>query len=147
MAVTTEQIDDQIQWGQTIREDVVHTLMREGVPTDKDSLDLILKATKDHSTVAIQNRRNQIEAEGGKSAHELLGAMAEFVKMAKNKNPFARAPEEDVPAGVRPVVSVDELGVHEHASGEEHLGLVNETSEEFQARMERWRAENPDPDE
>ena len=73
--------------------------------------------------------------------------MAEMIRLAKNKNPFERTAEEvhTIPAGRAPDVKLEDLGNFEHADGEDHIGLVNETADQFQERMKAIR-DLQDPD-
>lgn len=134
--------DEQLAWGQEIRETIVIEKMSKGIANcDKDDIDIILKAAKDHTQTAVAAKRNQIEQEGNKYNNDLLGAMAEIIRNAKNQNPFAINPGEinNIPAGRVPDVRLEDLGNFEHAEGEEHIGLVNETSDQFQDRMKLIR--------
>lgn len=134
--------DEQLAWGQEIRETIVIEKMSKGLgQCDKDDIDIILKAAKDHTQTAIAAKRNQIEQEGNKSNNDLLGAMAEIIRQAKNQNPFAIQPSEvhNIPSGRVPEIKIEDLGNFAHAEGEEHIGVVNETSDQFQDRMKLIR--------
>ncbi|MFO5689497.1 hypothetical protein, partial [Klebsiella pneumoniae] len=67
------------------------------VPTDEDSVDLILKLPDSLVKTIIATRGIQVDSEGARSNRELAEGFAEFVKMQMNRNPLIRDPN-DVPA-------------------------------------------------
>lgn len=135
--------EEQLAWGQEIRETIVIEKMVNGIgKCSDDDIDIILRATKDHTQTAIQARRNQVEKEGHQSTAEALATMAAFIRGNKNQNPFAVTPDEaeTIGEGRIPEVPLQELGEFDHAKGEEHIGVVMETSDQFQERMQAIRA-------
>lgn len=142
--------DEQLAWGQEIRETIVIEKMSKGIgQCDKDDIEIILKATKDHTQTAIAAKRNQIEQDGNANTGDALAAMAEFIRMAKNKNPFEITPDESgkVAEGKIPEVKLADLGPFDHVTGEGHIGVVAETSDQFQERMQLIRAEQGDDED
>lgn len=130
--------EEQLAWGQEIRETIVIQKMSKGIgECSDDDIDIILKATKDHTQSAIQAKRNQIDKEGHQTTAEALNNMAAFIRAQKNGNPFEITPEEQgrVPTGKVPEVRLEDLPEFDHASGEGHIGVATETSDLFQERM------------
>ena len=142
--------DEQLAWGQEIRETIVIEKMSKGIANcDKDDIDIILKAAKDHTQTAVAAKRNQIEQEGSRTTGDALAMMAEFIRLQKNKNPFEILDNEvgKVAEGTIPSIKLADLPTFEHADGEGHIGLASETSDQFQDRMKAIRAEQADDDD
>lgn len=134
--MTTKTYDEALAFTQGIREEVIHKLIEPGIPTDKDSLDMLLRTAKDMDHTTIANRRNQIESEGAKDTKVFLQGMAELIRTQKNRNPFAVAETDRGPAEVvAPTITPGELGDFEHADGIDQIGIIVETSDEFNRRM------------
>ena len=142
--------EEKLNLTQDIKHRILHGVMTSKVdgtiPTDKDSIDSMLKVMDSMDRTTIQNRRTQIDAEGNKSARDLVDPMAEFIKRAKNKNPFVGVQGEDN-KGAEPEIEEDELGEYTHAKGEGEIGVINETSEEFNERMRASQAERAKQEE
>lgn len=128
--------DEQLAWAQDIREQVADAVLNRGLDTaSKEDLDILLKATKDHSQVAIASKRNQLEEEGQKSNTDILaGITAYFVQNAGNC-PFIATPGTDR-VGAAPMLALEDLGDQYMAKGENHIGTIAETSEQFYLRMQ-----------
>lgn len=135
-----------LQFTQRLRKQIARSQTTQGIPTDKESVELLLKTLKDMDGTAINDRRNTIEEGTADSARKVADAMADFVK--SNGNPFMRNEEGDaVPI---PTVNPSRLPQIEHADDEMHIGTVTETQEEFNNRMEpiyRKQFDEEDDDE
>lgn len=131
--------EEQLNLTQNVKHKILHGVMTsrmDGViPTDKESIDSMMKVMDSMDKTTIQNRRNQIDQEGNRSAKELVEGIAMFIKQAKNVNPFVGTTADA--KGAEP--NVEDLGEFEHANGEGQQGVVNESSEEFNERMEATR--------
>lgn len=136
--------EQQLAYTQNIKQQLLDGLMTSGmsnvIPTDKDSIESMMKVMNSMDKVTLTDRRNDIDTEGNVNAKELLGTMADFIRNAKNSNPFAVAAGENL-VGIEPPVADDDLPDFEFVPGQEVVGVVVETYEEFDSRMASVHAE------
>lgn len=132
---------------QTAQIGFVQKIAKGGIPTDKEGAKLFLDGLNALSSTATQKRRNEIDANLGESNQAIAAAMAEAVRNhMQNQSPFIVDPGqprqvvlEEAPEGL--------LDQFEPADGETHIGVVAETSEEFNKRMEVLMAESEGKEE
>lgn len=131
--------EEQIKYTQNLKQNILEDLMCSGMdgsmPTDKDTIGSIMKVIDSMDKTTLADRRNTIESESGASAKELLGAMSEFIKQAKNRNPFAAKETEELKGEV-PLVPVEELGDFVYVEGQGEVGVTSEEFNKFNERME-----------
>jgi putative cell wall-binding protein len=123
-----------LKFTQNIRRKIVNKQMEKGVPSDLDTVNVLLKALKDMDSTAINDRRNTIDEGNADTARRVADDMAEFVK--NHGNPFMRNAEGDPILVSSPTLNPSRLPQIEHAQDEAHIGTVTETEEEFNRRME-----------
>lgn len=130
-----------LNYSQSIRRQIVDGKMTEGVPKDKEDVDIVLRALKDMDSTAINDRRNNIEEKNGDNARSVVDAIQTYMKGA-NRSPFTRNADGSVSS---PTPSFDDsrVGPVHIAPGEMDNGVITETSESFMNRT----AEDEDPDE
>lgn len=132
---------EKLNFTQNIKQEVLHKLMTSGMnddmPTDKESIDSMMKVMDSMDRTTLTDRKNDNDAEVGKSAKELLAAMSMFVKEAQNTNPFSA----DVEVREAPEVDDAELGEFEYNPGEAEVGVCVEEYSEFDKRMDSIRQE------
>lgn len=133
--------DDGLAFSQGLRRGIANKLIANGIPSDKDGVELLLKTLKDMDKTAVDAKRTSIEEDNAGSSREIAESMVELARIAQNRNIFERQPDGSIPAlevGVNdnlPVVDEAKLGEHTFAPGEDHIGVVGETASEFYARM------------
>lgn len=142
----TKTYDEQIAWGQDIREQVVDTVMVKGLDqASKEDLDILLKAAKDHTSTAIAAKRTQIEQEGSATNKELLATLSKFVVDLKGGCPF-EVPITGTVVPTRKPVELEDLGQFDMVPGEGHIGTVTTTSAEFREAFDEVRRERGEID-
>lgn len=128
--------DDQIKYTQRIKGRVLHKLVsgNDGLPTDKDSVELILKVADSMDKTTIAKKRLQVEEKQGDGAISILNAIALSITNGNGNNPFV------LPEGAAPVANQDlgELPEFDgkHAKGEAEIGVIIDTSDKFINRMD-----------
>ncbi len=130
--------DQQLAYTQNTKQQIltkIATSSMDGtIPTDKESVELLMKVMDSMDRTTLSDRKNKIDSEGNASAKEMLGAMAMFIKQAKNTNPFAVTEGENL-TGKEPDIDIAELPAFDFVEGEEVIGVVNETYDDFDERM------------
>lgn len=131
--------EQQIQHTQRVKARILHKLSTVAVdgtiPTDKDSVELILKVAESMDRTTLANKRNAVEEANGGTNAEILAALAHITTSNGNSNPLmsktpiARTTEVEE-------ISVESLGEFNHKEGEGYIGVINETVEAFSKRME-----------
>lgn len=135
--------DDQLKHTQRIKGRVLHKLISgaEGLPTDKDGVELLLKVADSMDKTTVAKRRLQVDEKKGDDAISILNAIAQSVSAGKGQNPFLRSEST-------PVDESQDIGelVYEgtHAKGEGEIGVIIETSDHFLPRMDIINQEEMD---
>lgn len=134
----TMEYEQQIEYTQRIKARVLHKLATSSidgtVPSDKDSVELLLKVADSMDRTTLTNKRNAVEEANGGSSADILKALTSLVVLNGNSNPLmsdgsaTKRKQEEIP--------IEELGDFVHKEGEGHIGVVNETVDAFAKRME-----------
>lgn len=130
--------EEQLALTQNLKADVLNQLAVSNngvVPTDKDSVELLLKVADSLDKTTLSNRKIATESSAATDANRILEAMTHLVANGKNRNIFA-ADTTETTAIPEPEVPLDALPDFEHAVGEEHVGVISENSEAFNKRMD-----------
>lgn len=137
--VAYEELDfeQQLKHTQKIKNRILHKLINSNpdgsIPTDKDSVELMLKVADSMDKSTIAKKRVAVEEKTGNSAISILMGVAEMVAKGGNTNIFAQGgsgtnTQQDI--GQLPDFS------DQHANGEGEIGVISETSDSFNKRME-----------
>lgn len=113
---------------------LVHSNPDGSIPTDKDSVELMLKVVDSMDKGAVNKKRVNVDEKNGNSALSILTGIAELIAKSGNNNLFTSGapnrPNSHVGIGEMP----DFTG--SHASGEGDQGVITETASKFTERME-----------
>lgn len=127
--------DQQINHTQNIKNRVLHKLTSDigGLPTDKDSVELILKVAESLDKTTIAKRRAHTEEKNGNDALSILTAIARTVANSDGGNPFFKGDGAGTGGAL-----IGELPDYsdKHAKGESEIGVIIESSETFTTRMD-----------
>jgi hypothetical protein len=130
--------DTQLKHTQRIKNRILHKLVHSNpdgtLPTDKDSVELMLKVADSMDKSTIAKKRVNVEEKNGNSAISILTGIAEMVSKGGNTNLFA----QEVPTGSNTNTDIGELPdfSNAHANGEAEVGVISETADSFDKRME-----------
>lgn len=135
----TMDYEQQIAHTQRVKARVLHKLSSVspdgGVPTDKDSVELLLKVADSMDRTTLNHRKNRIEETNGNNSADILTAIANIVIQHGNVNPLMSA-EPVVNRTDIEELSSDALGNFHHNDGESHVGVISETVSSFTSRMD-----------
>lgn len=128
--------DAQIKHTQRLKGKVLHKLVagNNGLPTDKDSVELILKVADSMDKTTIAKKRLAVDAKSSDDASSILNAILLSIQNSGGKHPAL------IENGAAPAASQD-IGVlpsfeGSHAVGEGEIGVIIETSDSFTRRMD-----------
>jgi hypothetical protein len=133
-----------LNFGQRIRMEMAHRQIAEGVPTDKDGVELLLKTLGEMDKTALQKQKNLIDSNQGGSNAEIASAMALMIRNQMNQSPFIRDPALLSEDRVMEEPPADLFVGITHAEGETVMGVISETVDEFNARMDQMFATEDD---
>lgn len=128
--------DDQLKYTQRIKGKVLHKLVsgNDGIPTDKDSVELLLKVADSMDKTTIAKKRLQVEEKQGDGALSILNAIVQSIENGGGAMPFLRK-EGAAPIGNQDLGEMPEFE-GKHAAGESEIGVIIETSDKFTNRMD-----------
>lgn len=119
---------------------LVHSNPDGSIPTDKDTVELMLKVVDSMDKGAVNKKRVNVDEKNGNSALSILTGIAEMISKSGNNNLFTSGapdkPNTHADIGVMP----DFTG--SHANGEGDQGVITETASKFTDRMEAVNKED-----
>jgi hypothetical protein len=129
--------DAQLKHTQKLKNRILHKLVNANadgsMPTDKDSVELMLKVADSMDKSTIAKKRVNVDEKQGNGALSILTGIAEMVSKGGNANMFATSnpnSNNNQDIGEMP----DFTG--QHAAGEGEQGLISETADKFNERMD-----------
>ena len=125
--------EDQLKHTQRIKGKVLHKLIsgNNGIPDDKDSVELILKVADSMDKVTIAKKRLAVDEKHGDDASSILNAVLHSIGM---ENPFLRK-EGSSPQATQDIGEMPSFD-GQHADGEAEVGVIVDTSDKFLTRMD-----------
>lgn len=129
--VTNE--DEVLRHTQGLRLDVIRNMTEKGIPTDKESIDVILRAAADMDRAALGNKRIKTDDKNAAADRLAASAIAKMYSQLGNGDPFAVGNVGTGGKPAHPDVLVDGVKPME---GEMEIGVSSETYDQFQQRVE-----------
>lgn len=123
--------DDLIKQTQGIRRQLLDSIVKEGLPTDKDSVAILLEIMKDTDRTALGNKRITSADKNASQDREVQKATAEVLRNLNNRDPFRRpapADAERFDENALPDIDVK--------PGETAIGMQDENHKDFMGRMD-----------
>ncbi|ABY63083.1 hypothetical protein ST201phi2-1p255 [Pseudomonas phage 201phi2-1] len=129
--------DDQLKHTQRLKGRLLHKLTAgpEGLPTDKDGVELLLKVADSMDKVTIAKRRLVVDEKKGDDALSILNAIAQSVQQSGGAHPFLKR-EPSEPTQSQDLGELPEAFEKGHAKGEGDQGVIIEASDKFISRMD-----------
>lgn len=128
--------EQKIQYTQRIKANVLHKLATSSidgtVPTDKDSVELLLKVADSMDRTTLTDKKNSIEEANGGNMQDILMSIALTAQKLGNSNPFVGEPG----TGKEPEITDEQIPHYDHVQGVGEVGVISETVEQFNKRME-----------
>jgi len=131
---TPKTYEDTLQYTQKVRHRIVSHFTQDKIPDDIAELGIVLKALKDMDVSAIDKQRNTIEEQKSGNARAVAEAMAEFLNIQQNGNPFLNKNPGGI--GQVPELDISKLGEHELVPGELEIDTTVEEADAFIQRMD-----------
>lgn len=130
--------EETLNFTQDLRKQVAQDITKEGIPTDLDTIKVLLTTLKDMDGTAINDKKVRVEEQNATSNSEIAQAVAQYAKLHGDGSPFKRNPDGSAidTASAIPVINERRLGEHEIVDGELEIGISHETSREFMERMQ-----------
>lgn len=132
-AVDITNEDEVLRHTQGLRLDIIRSMTEKGVPTDKESIDIILRTAADMDRAALGNKRIKTDDKNAAADRLAASAIAKMYSQLGNGDPFAA--REVGPGGKpeHPPVLIE--GV-KPMDGEMDVGISSETYDQFQQRVD-----------
>lgn len=112
------------------------TLNDTKVPTDKEGAELLLKTLHQLDSTTLGDKRLSIDESINDSSKQVNEAWLKMMRQGGNDDPFKARPGEAVPT-VPPTVSIDDLPPRVRVVGEDEIGIISETADDFVRRVEQ----------
>lgn len=139
-AVTFEMSDDDVlDYVQGQRKRVADMLTKDGIPEDRDNLEVLLTTLDGMGRTALGKKKVKSEENGNKNTLAAIEAMQLLGKQFGNTNPFLK--DVNQAPGIEQVVELDRLPQITTVEGEKDIGISANTYEDFI----RERADHPEP--
>lgn len=128
--VTNE--DEVLRHTQGLRLNVISSMTEKGIPTDKESVDIILRAAADMDRAALGNKRIKTDDKNAAADRLAASAIAKMYSQLGNGDPFASKPVGDGGKPEHPHTLIDDV---KPMDGELDVGISSETYQQFQQRI------------
>lgn len=128
--------EETLAYSQNVRRRIVEHYTEDKIPADVAEVGVVLKALKDMDVAAIEHKRNSIEEGKSNNSRHIAEAMAEFLKIQRNENPFKAKTLIERPI---PEVDITLLGEHTIVPGEMDVEVIVEDADDFIRRMDEKR--------